>query len=809
MVTMKANRAMSLDMKVLAIAVCLILLVSFVAPISTVDARNPAAMNVIQYRYFATQDQLFNALLTPDSAGGVDVMNWPLTKAEYQTAISNPNIVVEPLSEAGEFELAFNNNWTDGILLDRRSPMNFTDFRNAMNCLVDKFGVINGPVLGGFATRADTQIPQPLMSAFVSSAVSYPNYPWEFNVTHALEILWNGNWYNHAYYPTLVDLIETFSNGTLATYNGTVYGAVYSGNDTNGQWGGNDANAAFNSALANTPLQPLIGYYRTSDGRKDICDFFCNELQEIGCPYNKRLLTHFLPGFNPVTDRRTYDFAPLGYSMGAPPNWFYSALTPIGIYQGGPNCYLVDDGNMTYWATQMYNAPNQVLYQIASNNVQDILVMESELVSVYSPATYCAYKTSMLGQIDVLGQGSMANGAMSENWITLDTRKTNTIIYTGPPSGTPDSNIIYTGLYNPPDMVNPIFQDTVFDFQVSDEIFTYPLASNPNNDIVPGSAITGYPSGSDLPWMAYSWKTELINDPTNSSNPQWTNVTLWFRHDVTWHDGVPFTVADINYTIYESALYGDSWNNYNAVLCVNASNGYAPYFTQWDSWTCSILVSNPSWLSLYTPFYETIPEHLYKYIVANNLTVAEQGWSTDGLHGLWPGQAAVSSNVLPGAPFTLLQLQNNPETTLVGTGPWKYRVGSTSASQFTPGGGITLDVYDGFFLKPALGEMDFRYTWNNVLPSQQPSSGYYKVGLADLVYLANAYGTTGTPAGSVPITEVPGAPHSWNPAADLAPPSGVVGLSDLVTLALHYGWYYGNYSYNAPYPASEIADDGP
>jgi len=197
---------------------------------------------------------------------------------------------------------------------------------------------------------------------------------------------------------------------------------------------------------------------------------------------------------------------------------------------------------------------------------------------------------------------------------------------------------------------------------------------------------------------------------------------------------------------------------------------------------------------------------LYKFIVPSNVTDAENGVSTDGLHGLWPGQAAVTGNVLSGAPFTLSQLTTDPGTTLVGTGPFMYRHGSTSASDFAPGGAITLDAYPGFFLTPAPGAIALKYTWLDTNAADQPSGGYYKVGLADLVLLANAYGTTGTPPSAVSISGTPGAAHTWNPGADLAAPSGVIGLSDLVTLALHYGWYFGNYSYEAPYPPSEIAN---
>jgi hypothetical protein len=316
----------------------------------------------------------------------------------------------------------------------------------------------------------------------------------------------------------------------------------------------------------------------------------------------------------------------------------------------------------------------------------------------------------MLGQIDILGQGTESTGAMSENWITLDSRKTTTINYTGPAVDMPESNIMYLGLYNPPDMVNPIFQDEVWDFQITDEIFTYPIGANPYT-IAAGNAITGYPSGSDLPWMAYAWKTQLVNDPYNPSNPQWTNVTLWFRNDIKWQDGQPFTVQDINYTIYICALYGDSWDWASMAACSNVSQtdtpdaqyeaapgdlNYAmPNFQQdGNPYTCSILVTSPSWLNLYTPLYQVLPYHLYKYIVPSNVTDAENGVSADGLHGLWPGEAAVPGNVLSGAPFTLSQLTSDPGTTLVGTGPFQYRAGSI----YQPGNGITLDAYQGFFM---------------------------------------------------------------------------------------------------------------
>jgi hypothetical protein len=61
-------------------------------------------------------------------------------------------------------------------------------------------------------------------------------------------------------------------------------------------------------------------------------------------------------------------------------------------------------------------------------------------------------------------------------------------------------------------------------------------------------------------------------------------------------------------------------------------------------------------------------------------------------------------------------------------------------------------------------------------------NGDLQVRLADLVLLANAYGTNSTNAQKIGT-------HLWNPNADIDN-NGVVGLSDLVILATHYGRHY-------------------
>src|SRR5271157_3286632 len=102
------------------------------------------------------------------------------------------------------------------------------------------------------------------------------------------------------------------------------------------------------------------------------------------------------------------------------------------------------------------------------------------------------------------------------------------------------------------------------------------------------------------------------------------------------------------------------------------------------------------------------------------------------------------------------------------------------------------DVYSGVYQnetgKDLIGDTPYVIDSNNIdhYPLVNPPvvvpppklvgdlNGDGKVGLDDLVLLANAYDSK------------PG-DSNWNPLADIARPYGVIGLTDLVTLAMHYG----------------------
>jgi ABC-type transport system substrate-binding protein len=397
---------------------------------------------------------------------------------------------------------------------------------------------------------------------------------------------------------------------------------------------------------------------------------------------------------------------------------------------------------------------------------QQIMVEQAYLCPLYCNAGYMGYRTGVVGAAPVRGYA-------------LETSLEFSFLNVKVPPYTAGAMTIKYGTLNPPVSINPLFSSWVWDYEVIDRIFNGPMATNPYKPFTPQKT----PLGGNDPWMAYDWNFQL-SDFTGGGGLDWddpgasytgmANVTYWFRHDITWQDGVPFTVNDFNFTLYLNKVYADSWGYSDIANVVN--------FVKIDTWTCSVYLKMPTFWALYTAGYNIVPEHIYKHIAIP--ADAGSGSSKTGLHGEWPGRDALAEEVLPSAPFTYAQLTGTDggKYVWVGVGMWKYVPGTYVAGV---GGGMVLEPYQGFWMKMTQGDIDFMYTWES---GAAPQGGTYKIGLSDLVLLANAYGTSGN-GHSVPFKI--GGPGVWEPACDLAFPAGTVGLSDLVTLALNYGKNWG------------------
>jgi hypothetical protein len=442
--------------------------------------------------------------------------------------------------------------------------------------------------------------------------------------------------------------------------------------------------------------------------------------------------------YGPVMIDSTYHYYTAGWSYGVRPLHFYSMFTPIGIYPGGPNFYLIDNSELTYHATMEYpNATTFAQSKAEALECQRIIVEQAHFVPLFSTRSYYAYRSGLLGVVatKVYGLTDLLDYLMlkvvHENY--------------------PTTNTIRFGTAQPPEAINPIFSASLYDYQVIDRIFTGYMTFNPFKPTTPGKS----PVGGDQPWMAYDWNYYLGPDGN-------ARVELYFNDFIKWHDGTSFTVDDLEYTIFLGTCYDDSWSYTDMIHVVN--------FQTINNYHCIISFDMPSIWSIYTCLYDIIPKHIF-----DKIDIPSPNDYESGHHGYWPGETALEAQVH--APLTY---PIDPEETWVGTNMWKYRPGTIVPGV---GGGITLDAFRSFFLyTPPKGEIDFVYKWNTTAGPYGGYLGNYIVGLPDLVLLGNAYGTSGN--GEVPFSI--GRRGDWEPACDIAASSCKIGSSDFRQLVTDY-----------------------
>jgi ABC-type transport system substrate-binding protein len=697
-----------------AVVVALVMAMTLLMAVPARAGEPGPVMPKLQFKFYSGTTALYTALKT----GAIDMMAWPLSYDQAQDAMSDPNIQVAPYFDLGDYELAINNNWTCAAYPDWRSPTSYVDFRRAIAYLLDKDGLIAGPALKGFGTRIDTLIPLPILKEWVNwDVVKYGpngellnNYPWEYDPYAARDLLdaagfVQGTEDNPYYDPNI-----PWSSPKLRVYP--------PGHEKAGQ-----------------TLDPLKVYVRNDhEPRLTFGRQVYNHLRLLGIPCD---VTEGRSGvcYYPVYIYRTYHLYTAGWSLGRFPIWYYSFFHPIGIYPGGPNFYLVNDTELTPILEDLYPQSTSIaMSKAASLQAQSHQVMKVYTIPVYSSKSYFAYRKGLLGVTTTYGYGLTT--ALDFTFLTCYHENFPTV------------NTITYGTLNPPEAINPIFSSWLWDYEVIDRIFTGYMTGNPYR-LDPGKIGPG--KAGDMPWMAKDWEYTTGADGN-------AIVTVYFRNDITWHDGTPFTVADLNETIYLGKYYDDSWgySDFVHVVSTEIVNDY----------TIKIYFDMPTFWSIYTCNYDIVPKHIYGFDSGKHHPYPND-YET-GPHGEWPWKDD---------PITPVE---NPEEVWVGTNMWKYVPGTYVSGV---GGGILLQAYDNFWLgKYMPGDLDLVYSWTDKC---------YKIGLSDLVMLANAYGTRGD--GYVPF-KLPGEKGAYNPAADLASPSCIIGLSDLVTLAKNYGKTWGSYA---------------
>jgi len=691
-------------------AIPLLLLIGFVPAPVNAQAGGPRFQEML-IRYYGGVGAVWDAL----KAGEIDIMNWPITYSQYEYAKTDPNILVAPYNEFGMFEIDFNNNYTSLYDPDAgRNPLNYTKFRQALAFCVDKEWLL-ADIVKGFGTRIDTPVSRPLHDdpwvnfdycRWGPNGEDLGNYPYEYDPAEAASLLDEAGFEQGSTPNPDYDDTKPWSAQFIRTYP--------EGHELEGQ-----------------DLRPLKVYVRSDHTPRHQAGLALVEhMKKLGIPVDVTEGPSSVCA-PPVMRDWAYHIYTGGWSMGRFPLHFYALYTPIGIFEWGPNYPLIQDPELTYWAELEYpKCPDIDTAIQAARECQRILVEKCYGVWLYTSGGYVAYRKGLLGTINTRGYGFSTNiEMMLLNVYHEDPEKTQVI----------------WGLNQPPaSVLNPLFAQWLYEYEVLDRIFGFGMLTfKPYDPVKPGKS----PEASDMPWYAVDWKAETVEGKDH--------IHAWIRDDILWHDGTPFTVHDINYTINLILSYEDSWaypDLYGMIEEIIIHNDYHIEF---------IMTERCYW-NVYVPGVAPLPKHIYEQI--------------EDHHGVWPGKEEG---------WTIDQV-------LVGISMWKYKDHAkdplTGEIILDAGAWCLLERFPDFWMSLGYSydevyrcDVDFVYFFDTGEP---PQGGSYKIGLPDLVQVALAYGSSGDLAPS----------PNWEPGCDIAAPSGAVGLSDLVQVALAYGQTWGQYT---------------
>jgi ABC-type transport system substrate-binding protein len=720
-----------------------------------VMAPAPRHCKGLEVYFYETSNDAYDAL----KAGEVDIIQWELTKEQYQEVVTDSTLLLAGYSGFEIYEYDLNNNYTIPSYSGVRSPTNEITFRQALAHMADKNWIVSD-VLKGFGERIDVPIGAAIMG-YANESVIGGNYPYAYNLTRATELL-------------DIYFADTDLDGTRNYPVG---------------WSGRESGPNLD------PIIILMSKYELGQA-------LVINMQALGIPV-QQITNPFEFPF--ILEDRNYHIYTGGWYLGRYPTHLWNLFHSDNWYSTGSN--LVTGMNASNEPNypdldealeDVYYAKDIATFKDAVKKATGLLVDYCVNIPLYSPKNWWAYSKSLAGIVNMNGYG------LENTYTFLNAYKVDD-------PDTPEDESqepIRMGTKDAPSKLNILYSSWRYDYAVLDRVFDSLLSINP------------YDLSVDQPWIAQDWEASTWYDPQDGENK--TKVTYWIRKDVFWHAPVTgeevrqFTAHDVEFTIWYTYAFDDcwQWSSYKHVHHTNIINDFTieVYFDTQSFWLqyypTGPLLPKDEYLSLLcgvgsTSFYSdgTNCTESTKYVFTDDQVLQVISADIDGT----PLVEGVDFEIFAtGSPdYThneihfLKTLANgtvtidyytptvDPDGYYLGNLDWTltfYSIGPYYPVDIEPGvgGHAILNCNPGHFLgAPPLGEIDWAWAFTG---TTKPRSGYYQVGLFDAVRLLKAYSSSGyyTPD------------SNWFPGADIDPTDlGHVGLYDAVTLLTNYGEKFG------------------
>jgi ABC-type transport system substrate-binding protein len=682
----------------------------------------------------------------------IDLLLWPLSQAQYNDAIADPNILLCRVSKSDRIGFDLNSNYTlssNPTLANIRNPLSLKEFRQALAHMIDKNYIVS-TLCAGFAERIDVPVPA-TQKGWWNTSVTGANYPYPYNLATAAAKL------------NAAGFTDTDDSDTIRNYP-----------------------AGWPGAPGRPNIHPFIFYARTDSSEMMLAAQYLrdNMVNVLGLPVDFRTGNEQYCYPN-VMYKREYHIYIGDYDADRYPMHLYTFYHDMFFFPQGSN-------HVT--GTNAYNAPNYPLLNTylddfwyapsidtavsRAKRVQGFIVDNCITIELWSTKSFYAYR-------NLLGVTGM-NGAGAYNVYTLmnayrsDNQKALIRIGTKLPMRL---NQIYSS-WSSESQIMAAFMDGTFE-------------ANP------------YDILTEQPWRARDWLVSTWWDGTVEK----TQVTWWYYPEIYWIEprtGLKFkkfTAEDVEFSIWYYYQTPDSWiypcykdihsvirhDDYKVTIRFNAKS-------VWFQWAglARQLPKAKGWLEAPLTTVET-----RTFVVGTNATTpgdlplphAAVGAPVDIISCSVPAQIQQGSIYIPnghpsGTVITVTyRARGNAagyvpggllwNATLIGTGPYYLR-------EFVPGlGGFAKfnANCNHFMTTPLLGEIDWHYEWSGTAPAtpaDPPRGGYWQIKLYDIGKVSAAYGSQGRYIPDV----------HWMTGADIAISSdgkpGKIDIFDVSTVTGRY-----------------------
>jgi len=248
----------------------------------------------------------------------------------------------------------------------------------------------------------------------------------------------------------------------------------------------------------------------------------------------------------------------------------------IGGWRGYNYVGFVNDTYDT-WADLLKTASTFEGVKEAAYKCQEIMAEQVTVIPMYGHIGVKAYSIEWTGLVNEVGQGI-------NSWWSA---------YNMHPADLEAGGRIEYGIKSDIETLNLMTAQWTYTWEVLDKVYEYIYTNNP------------YDLSEDWPWLAEDW---TIEDYEYANGDDGIKVTFNFVDDAFWHDGTPFTAADVKFT-YDYLIE-------QAIPRYLPSVQFITDVVQVDDYTVEVYQNTTSYFAFHYINIPVLPKHIWEDVGA-------------------------------------------------------------------------------------------------------------------------------------------------------------------------------------------------